>query len=233
MNDNDFDKFLSQTFKAGEIKVDTSIEQIEQLITDKYNRRVYNQKKHKIRIVLAVIALLAIGGLMIAPPSAYALREKMMNTILSWGRYIHIQISTSSNSSPKLISKIETGVAALQPEVPFTILAPTYIPPGFQFESVKKIPQDEQAKIIFTFVAKDSSVILTQTKVSSNTKTTINTNAKESKVENIQVGRSEGVLITFKNGYCSLIWITENNIECKLFGKLSPEQAREMAISMQ
>lgn len=235
MAGDNFDKFLSQTFKAGEIQADVPMNQVEQQIIERY-KTIRNQKKKKQRLILqaavVMIALLAICGSIISPPSAYAFRDRIIHTIQSWGRCIHIQISNSSNSSPQLISKIESDVAALQPKIPFTILTPRYVPPGFILENVEKNPQDEQPVVIFTFKSKSSSIMLVETEITGNYQYTTNIDAKQGRAEKTKIGKYECDQITFNDGTCTLIWVNENNIQCQLFGDLSPEQAREMAISM-
>jgi len=234
MKDDNFDKFLSRSLKAGEIEVNTPINQVEQMIIEKIKINRDNKRKRQrliIQVAVLVIALLGISGSMLFPQPVYAFKEKVIQTILNFGKMINITVSSDQNP-PQLKDKIGTEVAAVQPSVSFKIIIPKYIPLGFEFKNLTRGATDEQDTIIISFASQNASILITETRVPSNFTYSMNIDAKQGKSEKIQVGRYEGNLITFLDGSCSLTWITDDSIMCQLFGNLTIEQAKEMAVSM-
>lgn len=235
MNYDDLNQFLKDTLHESEIQPATPIAQVEQRITEKYQRN-REQKRKKQRQMLSItataIVLLIVCGSFLAPPTAYALKERILHSIVSLGHNLVLKYSNHGDA-PEPSRKIEQEVAKIQPEVPFTILIPQYVPAGFQFERIEKNADDQQLKVMLSFKSPDASLLLTQSKITGKRSRTVNINGKEAEADTVEIGRYEGYLMTFADGSCNLIWISEDNIEYGLFGGLNPEQAKEMAVSMQ
>jgi hypothetical protein len=83
------------------------------------------------------------------------------------------------------------------------------------------------------FTDQDSFVTINQAIATDNRSLTINIDADRGKVEEVQFGKCTGLLITFFDGKCELIWISDDNVEYSIFGYLEPEQVLEMATLMQ
>jgi hypothetical protein len=234
MSPDQFDEFLSKSLQNSEIEFNHPISEIEQLIIEKMARNQAHKKKRQRRILniaVLVVALLAFSGTILFPGPLYAFKEQLIQTIIKFGNNININF-TDSSPRPHLPDKLEAEIAAIQPGVPFEILVPRYLPPGFEFVGVEKSPYDEQCKIIMYFQAEDAALMLTQTEIGDNFALSVNINAQQGKAEKIQVGGYEGNIITFNDGSVSLTWITDGHILCELSGNLNAEQAIEIAVSM-
>ena len=228
------DDFLSSSLKAAEIKVDTPINELEQMIAEKIivNRRQKRQKLRRvIEIAAAVILLLAVSGAFFFPGPAYALKKQLFQTIINIGESLNISLS-SDDDQLRLQNRIAQEVAAIQEDVPFELLVPRYIPPGFDFESVKQSPTDEQACIIMSFSAPDANILFVQTGITDKFSSSVNVDAQQARARKVSIDKYEGNLITFEDGSASLLWITDDHIMCQLFGDINPEQALEMAESI-
>lgn len=228
------DDFLSSSLKAAEIKVDTPINELEQMIAEKIiiNRRQKRQKQRRvIAIAAAVILLLAVSGALFFPGPAYALKKQLFQTIINIGESLNISLSSDADQL-RLQNRIAEEVAAIQEDVPFGILVPRYIPPGFDLESVKQSPTDEQACIIMSFTAPDADILFVQTGITDKFSSSVNADAQQAKARKVSIDKYEGNLITFEDGSASLLWITDDHIMCQIFGDINPEQAIEMAESI-
>lgn len=237
MKEDNFDLFLSNSLKAGELEINTSIDEVGPLITKKLNRIQAKRRKKRrllIQAAIVVVALLGITGTVLFPQPTYAFKTKIYQTIINLGKNVHVNINSNLNSPehPEINDKMEMEVAALQPDIPFLIATPQYIPPDFKFKEITKSANDEQAKIIISFASNSSSLLISESRMSGDFSYSINFDAKQGKLEKIKVGQYEGNLITFINGTCSLTWTTDDNIMFKIFGNVTPEQAKEMAVSM-
>lgn len=234
MNDDNFDNFLSRSLKAGEIEINASINEVEQMIIEKIKINRANKRKRQrliLQVAVLVIALLGISGPVLFPQPVYAFKEKVIQTILNLGKMINITVS-SDHIPPQLNDKMGMEATAVQPGVSFKIIIPKYIPLGFEFTTLTKSASDEQDTIIISFASQNSSILLSETRVPSSFTYSMNINAKQGKSEKVPMGKYEGNLITFVDGSCSLTWITDDNIMFQLFGNLTAEQARDMAVSM-
>ncbi len=234
MKEDNFDIFLRNSLKASEIEINTSINEAEQMITEKIKVMQVKKRNKRLRLIqvaILVIALLGITGTVLFPQPIYAFKMKFIQTIMNWSKNVQVTISSNVNR-PEINEKMEVEVTILQPNIPFIISTPKYIPPDFEFKEITKSANDEQAKIIISFASNNSSILITESKMSDNFSYSINFDAKQGKLEKIQVGQYEGNLITFINGTCSLTWITDDNIMFKISGNLTPEQAKDMALSM-
>lgn len=230
MTDEKFDRFLSDSFKAAELEVNTPINELEQMIAEKItlNKQIKKQKQRRvIQIAAAVVLLLGISGAIFFPEPVYALKKQFFQTILNIGKSINISLNSHSDQN-----QIAGEIASIQGDIPFTILVPQYIPPGYTLESVKQNPADKQTKIIMTFINNKSTILFTQTIVSDNYSVSVNVDNQNAQAEKINLGTNEGNLITYNDGSASLIWITENNVLCQILGDISPDQAVEMANSI-
>lgn len=183
-----------------------------------------------LKLAGSIAILLSVYGSAVYPESAYALKEKMVQTIENWGS--QVQIIFSGNASSSELHTIDIEVAKIQQDVPFAILTPHYIPPDFKFKSINISPQDDQIKVNLIFNSNNSTIILIQTQITGNRSQKVNINAQQGKVEKMVIGKYECNLITFKDGSCNVIWITEDNVKCELFGNLSIEQAKEIFLSI-
>lgn len=231
MSEENFEQFLRDSFKTAEINVNIQSNEIDQQIINKLNRIQESRKKKKrfvLKVVAIIVVLLSGYGAVAYPKSAYAFKEKMIQTIEHWGS--QIQIIFSGNDSYSDTIDIEVG--KIQPDVAFTILTPHYIPPGFKFNSISKSAQDEQIKVNLSFSDHNSVIILSQTQITGNRGQTVNVSALQGKAEKVVIGEYECNMITFEDGSCNAIWITEDNIQCELFSNLSPKQVKEIILSI-
>jgi len=73
---------------------------------------------------------------------------------------------------------------------------------------------------------------LIQAQVADNYSVSVNADSGNAKAEKVNVDRFEGNLITYEDGTTSLIWITNTNVMCQIFGDIIPDQAMEMANSL-
>jgi hypothetical protein len=234
MKEDNFDIFLSNSLKASEIEINTSIKEAEQMITEKIKVMQVKKRNKQLRLIqvaILVIALFGITGTVLFPQPIYAFKMKFIQSIMNWSKNVHVTISSNVNR-PEINEKMEIEVAALQPNIPFIIATPKYIPPDFEFRAVTKSANDEQPTITISFASGNSSILITESRMSGNFSYSMNINTKQGKAERIQVGQYECNLITFINGSCSLTWITDDNIMFRILGNLTPEQAKEMALSM-
>lgn len=234
MSRDQFDEFLSKSFQNAEIEFNQPISEIEQLIIEKMARNQAHKKKRQrliLNIAVVAVALLALSGTILFPGPLYAFKEQLIQTIIKFGNNINVNF-TDNSPHPQLSDKLEAEIAALQPEVPFEILVPRYLPPGFEFAGVEKNPYDEQGKIVMFFQAEDASLMLTQSKIGDNFALSVNINSQQGKSETIQIGGYEGNIITFSDGSMSLAWVTDAHILYELSGNLTVEQAIEIAVSM-
>lgn len=231
MSEENVEQFLRDSFKTTEIKVNIQSDEIEQQIIKKLNQIQESRKKKKCMVLkaVAIIVVLLTGyGAVAHPKSAYAFKEKMIQTIEHWGSQIQIIFSGNDSYS----DTIDIEVAEIQPDVAFNILIPHYIPPGFKFNSISKSAQDQQIKVNFSFSDHNSTIVLSQTQITGNRSQTVNVSALQGKAEKVVVGDYECNMITFKDGSCNAIWITEDNIQCELFSNLSPKQVKEIILSI-
>lgn len=234
MSPDEFDEFLSKSLKNGGIKSTQPINEIEQFIIDKLARKRADKKRKQrtiLKVTVIVLVLLAFSGTVLFPGPLYAFKEQLIHTIIDLGKNININFTDNSHH-PKLPDKMFEEIAAIQPDVPFDILIPRYLPPEFGFSSVEKNPHDEQCKIVMSFHSVDALLRLTQTEISDNFAVSININAQRGNSEKIQVGADEGNMITFSDGSISLTWITDAHILCELSGNVNAEQAIAIAVSM-
>jgi predicted nucleic acid-binding Zn ribbon protein len=235
MTDDKFDSFLSDSLKAAEIKITTPINEVEQMIAEKIalNRQKKKQKQRRlIQIAAAVILLLSISAALFFPESVYALKKQLFQTIHNVGKSINISLNSDAEQL-ELQNQIAIELAAIQGDIPFKILIPQYIPPEYTLESIKQSPGDKQAKIIMTFSNNKSTILFTQTNVSDNYSVSVNVDVQEAQAEKIALDKYEGNIISYQDGSASLIWITNNNVMCQILGDVSPDQAMEIANSIQ
>ncbi|NLV22814.1 MAG: DUF4367 domain-containing protein [Syntrophomonadaceae bacterium] len=233
MTDNKLDKFLSDSLKAAEIEMNTPVSELEQMIAERItvNRRMKKQKQRRVlQIAAAVILLLGISGALFFPEPVYALKKQLFQTILNIGKSINVSLDSNAEQL-QIQNQIAREVAAIQEDIPFKVLVPQYIPPGYTLESIKQNPGDKQAKIIMIFINDKSTIRFTQTNVPVNYSVSVNVDTQEAQAEKINLDKCEGNLISYKDGSASLIWITDDNIMCQIFGDISPDQAVEMANS--
>lgn len=234
MNNDKFDRFLSDSFKAAELEVNTPVNELEQMIAEKItvNKQMKKQKQRRlIQIAAAVILLLGISGAVLFPEPVYALKKQFFQTILNIGKSINISLNSDADQL-QLQNQIAGEVDTIQGDIPFKILIPRYIPPGFNFESVKQSPTDEQVCIIMSFSAPNANILFTQTSITDKFSSSVNVDAQQAKAKKVQIDKYEGNLITFEDGSANLLWITDDHIMCQIFGDISPDQAIEMANSI-
>jgi len=189
MTDEKFDRFLSDSFKAAELEVNTPISELEQMIAEKIT--VNKQKKQKqrrvIQIAAAVILLLGISGAVFFPEPVCALKKQFFQTILNIGKSINISLNSDGNQL-QFQNHIADEVAAIQRDIPFKILVPQYIPPGYTLDSVKQSPTDEQICIIISFSAPNAKILFTQTSMPEKFSSSVNVGAGQAKAEKVQIG---------------------------------------------
>mgnify|MGYP001216277541 CR=1 FL=1 len=116
--------------------------------------------------------------------------------------------------------------------MPFKILIPRYIPPGFNLEGIKQSSATEQDCIIISFTAPNANILFTQTSITDKFSSSINVDAQQAKTKKVQIDKYEGNLIIFEDGSANLLWITDDHIMYQIFGDINPEQAIEMANSI-
>lgn len=235
MTGDKFDSFLSSSLKATEIEVNTPTNELERIIADKIsvNKRMKKQRQLRlIQIAAAVILLLGISGAVFFPNQVFAIKKQLFQTILNIGKSINISLN-SDPAQLKQDNQIIEQVRSVQQKTPFKILIPHYIPPGYSLESINRVSTDEQAGIVMAFAAQNSTILLTQTRVSENFSSAVNADAREAKAKPVMVGEYEGNLISFNDGSATLIWVTDDHIMCEILGDVSPGQAMEMANSVE
>jgi len=234
MTDEKFDRFLSDSFKAAELEVRTPINELEQMIAEKItlNKQIKRQQQRRVlQIAAAVILLLSISGAVFFPEPVYAIKKQLFQTIFNIGKSLNISLNSDANQL-QVQNQIAREVTVIQKDIPFKILIPRYIPPGFTIKNVKQSPTDEQVCIIMSFSAPDANILFTQTIMSEQFSSSVNVDVEQAKAEQVQIGKYEGNLITFKDGSASLLWITDDHIICQIMGDVSPDQALEMANSI-
>lgn len=228
------DKLLRDSLKAAELEVDTPIDELKQLIAERaeLNRQMKKEKRRRvIRIAVAVILLLGISGAVIFPTQVYAFKKQFFQTIFNIGKSLHITLDSDAERLA-FQNAVTDKINAIQEGVPFKILIPQYVPPGYTLESVKQNPSDTQAKVVITFIENQSAIRLTQAQVADNYSVSVNADSGNAKAERVNVDRFEGNLITYDDGTASLIWITDKNVMCQILGDISSDQALEMASSI-
>ena len=184
-----------------------------------------------IRIAVAVILVLGISGAVIFPSQVYAFKKQFFQTIFNIGKSLHITLD-SNDEQLAFQNAVTDKINVVQQDVPFKILVPQYIPPGYTLESIKQNPSDTQAKVVMTFIDNQSSIRFTQTQVTDNYSVSVNADSGKAKAEKVNIDRFEGNLITYDDGTASLIWITDANVMCQIFGDVNPGQVLEMANSI-
>lgn len=235
MNDN-FDEFLRQSFKSLELQVDLSDGCIEEIILQKYqqNEREHKRKRrHILQVAVILISLLGVAGATVFPESVQAFKKQLFQTVNNMGKTLNINLSSAQPQYLSLSKKMQSEISDMQEQVPFKIQVPRYVPEGFELQNIEKIKPEETNDFIMTFVKTDKSISFTQFKVSPAFTMSVNTDAATSKSETIQVGRYETNMITFFDGVCTLIWLTEDHILCDLSGDITSDQAIEMCLSTQ
>jgi hypothetical protein len=234
MTDEKFDSFLRDSLKAAELEVDTPVNELEQMIAEKItvNRRIKRKKQRRImQIAAAIILLISISGAILFPNSVYAIKKQLFQTILNIGKSININLNSNADQL-QLQNQIDGQVAAIQRNIPFKILVPRYIPPGYTFESIKQSLTDDQACIIMSFTAPNANILFTQTSIADKFSSSINVDARQAKADKVQIDKYEANLITFEDGSANLLWITDDHIMYQILGDINPDQAIEMANSI-
>lgn len=232
VNDN-FERFLNESLKASELEIDTPISEVEQKIAEKmYINRLKKRQNRKQFMATGVIliALLGTSSLLLLPKPVNAFKEQLIQRFTKLSGNISVFMSNSNQSQPS--GKMEKEVAAFQKKVPFKILIPQYIPEGIKFKSITKSPTDENTMVILSFASDTSKILFTQTKVSNNFGYSININGNQGESHQIQIGRHIGNMLIFKDGSCSLTWLTDDYIMCEISGNISSKQASDMASSI-
>mgnify|MGYP000929344388 FL=1 len=234
MTDEKFDSFLRDSLKAAELEVDTPVNELEQMIAEKItvNRRIKRKKQRRImQIAAAIILLISISGAILFPNSVYAIKKQLFQTILNIGKSININLNSNADQL-QLQNQIDGQVAAIQRNIPFKILVPRYIPPGYTFESINQSLTDDQACIIMSFTAPNANILFTQTSIADKFSSSINVDARQAKADKVQIDKYEANLITFEDGSANLLWITDDHIMYQILGDINPDQAIEMANSI-
>lgn len=234
MENDKFDRFLSNSLKAAEIEVDTPTNELEQMIIEKItvNKQKKRQKQFRvIQIAAAVILLLGISGAVLFPGQVYAIKKQLFQTIINIGEKLNINLNSDADQL-QLQNQIIGEVSAIQGNIPFKILVPRYIPPGFNLESVKHSSADEQDCIIMSFIAPNANILFTQTSITDTFSSSVNADSQQAKAKKVKINKYEGNLIIFEDGSANLLWITDDHIMCQIFGDINPEQAIEMANSI-
>lgn len=207
MTDEKFDSFLRDSLKAAELEVDTPVNELEQMIAEKItvNRRIKRKKQRRImQIAAAIILLISISGAILFPNSVYAIKKQLFQTILNIGKSININLNSNADQL-QLQNQIDGQVAAIQRNIPFKILVPRYIPPGYTFESIKQSLTDDQACIIMSFTAPNANILFTQTSIADKFSSSINVDARQAKADKVQIDKYEANLITFEDGSANLL----------------------------
>jgi hypothetical protein len=136
---DNFDQFLSQVLKSSEMELDESLNAIKREIHERVtqNRELRRRKRMRfLQIAVILIALLTTTWTVFFPESVYAFREKLSRTIINWGQSIQLLFSENPSSQQPL-DRLVTEINSVQPNVPYQILIPAFIPEGFQLEEVQ------------------------------------------------------------------------------------------------
>jgi len=235
MIDDKFDSFLSNLLKAAEVEVNSDMNELERMIADRVseNRRMKKQKQLRyMQVAAIVILLIGISGAVLFPNPVSAIKKQLFQTMLNIGKSINVILNSDAEQLEQS-DQIFEKVKPVQQKTSFKILIPNYIPPDYSLESIKRSTTDRQARIIMSFVGKNSTIVFTQTRVYENFSSSINVDVREAKTKKVMVGEYEGNLVSFNDGSATLIWVTDDHIMCKISGDVNPVQAVEMANAVQ
>ncbi|MEA1961577.1 MAG: DUF4367 domain-containing protein [Bacillota bacterium] len=191
-----------------------------------------NKRRQIVQVAVIVIAIFGTSALLIFPKPVNAFKEQLMQKFTNLGGNISVVLSNNSNHQSHPRGIMEKEVTAFQTDIPFKILIPKHIPEGFEFKSITKSSNNENALVILSFISTDAEFLFTQSKVSDNFSYSININENQGQSEQVQIGRHVGNMITFKDGSCSLTWLTDDNVLCEISGNVTSEQTREIADSI-
>lgn len=193
------------------------------------NRELRRRKRMRfLQIAVILIALLSTTWTVFFPESVYAFREKLSRTIINWEQRIQLLFSgnpLSEQPPDQLVTKINT----VQPNVPYPILVPAFIPEGFQLEEVQTTTEGPQIETRIKFKNGESFFYLSQKNIEGTGNFVLNVNTKTGKLEKTNIRNYQADLITYTNGGSRLIWTSDDNVEYQIYGNISPDDAIKLA----
>lgn len=117
-------------------------------------------------------------------------------------------------------------------QAPFRLRVPSFMPEGMKAKSVRFEQLSEStARIVMTYGdGEGHHLALEQVNIPEGMGTGLTYDNDDARVENVQVGRTPGILIRFKDGSSHLLWV-EEEVSLQLYGNIDGDMMLRMARS--
>ncbi|HHW40480.1 MAG TPA: DUF4367 domain-containing protein [Syntrophomonadaceae bacterium] len=226
MEEDNLEQFLRTALQSNEITIQTPMSGVENKIFEKvakYREQEHRKKRRFYQMAAGIILLLGMIGSMLFPQPVVALKNKLLH-LLSWSeREIKINL-LSLTAGNHVDDRLANEISKLQPEVPYKIKVPQYIPTGMAFKQVAINKKGSVVRLVMEYEQADKRLRITQENIPGETNYSLRVNTASGQIEQIKINNAEGHLIKYSNGMNMIVWDTDESIKFIVDGNLTADE---------